>query len=103
MPFENAARLQEIKSEMQRLENEAIEVRASLVKEILDVMQQYGITVDDLTTKAPVQRRDRRPAKYANPNGAGTWSGAGRPPKWYKDAVDQGVDPESMLIRSTTM
>lgn len=37
--------------------------------------------------------------KYANPdNPSQTWTGKGRQPKWFKDAIEAGTSPESMEI-----
>lgn len=102
MPFENAVRLQEINEEMERLQNEAKSVRAQLVDEILFAMKEYGITLADLGQHQN-NRRDRKPAKYANPYGEGTWSGSGRRPKWFKEAIENGVSEEEMLIKTTTL
>lgn len=102
MPFENAVRLQEINEEMERLQNEAKSVRAQLVDEILVAMKEYGITLADLGQHQN-NRRDRKPAKYANPYGEGTWSGSGRRPKWFKEAIENGVSEEEMLIKTTTL
>ena len=102
MPFENAVRLQEINEEMERLQNEAKSVRAQLVDEILVAMKEYGITLADLGQHQS-NRRDRNPAKYANPYGEGTWSGSGRRPKWFKEAIENGVSEEEMLIKTTTL
>ncbi|TMM51613.1 H-NS family nucleoid-associated regulatory protein [Sulfitobacter sabulilitoris] len=38
-------------------------------------------------------------AKFANPADASqTWTGKGRQPNWYRDAVAKGVAPEDMAI-----
>ena len=38
-------------------------------------------------------------AKYANPaDKSQTWTGKGRQPQWYKDAVAAGTDPKTMEI-----
>ena len=115
MAFENAVRLQEINEEMERLQNEAKSVRAQLVDEILVAMKEYGITDEilvamkeygitlaDLGQHQSKRRGDVKPAKYANPHGEGTWSGSGRRPKWFKQALDNGVSEEEMLIKTTT-
>ncbi|PWG17634.1 H-NS histone family protein [Salibaculum griseiflavum] len=37
--------------------------------------------------------------KYANPeNPSQTWTGKGRQPQWYKDAIAAGKSPESMEL-----
>ena len=38
-------------------------------------------------------------AKYANPeNAAQTWTGKGRQPQWFKDAIAAGTDPSKLEI-----
>ena len=38
-------------------------------------------------------------AKYANPADPDqTWTGKGRQPKWFKDAVKKGTDPSKLVI-----
>ncbi len=38
--------------------------------------------------------------KYANPNDPSqTWTGRGKRPSWYNDAIDSGKKPEQMLIK----
>lgn len=51
------------------------------------------------------KRKKKKPAKaaskpkYRNPaNPDQTWSGKGRRPRWYVEAVESGTDPDSMLI-----
>lgn len=37
--------------------------------------------------------------KYSNPaDPSQTWTGKGRQPAWFKDAVDAGTDPQSLEI-----
>ncbi|TNC65794.1 H-NS histone family protein [Rubellimicrobium roseum] len=39
------------------------------------------------------------PAKYRDPaNAANVWSGRGRSPRWYEEALRAGTPPEAMLI-----
>ena len=39
------------------------------------------------------------PAKYANPDDpTQTWTGKGRQPNWYRDAVAKGIDPEKLAL-----
>jgi len=38
-------------------------------------------------------------AKYANPSDpAQTWTGKGRQPKWYKDAIAAGTNPSKLEV-----
>lgn len=57
---------------------------------------EMGFSLSDLTSgkggkiSAP---------KYRNPEDATqTWTGRGRKPTWFKDALDRGVTPEEMHI-----
>jgi DNA-binding protein H-NS len=73
----------------------------------------HGFSLAQLTggeTAAP-KKRGRKPGpkaakpkkagapRYKNPADASqTWTGKGRQPVWFKDAVAAGADPESMAI-----
>ena len=49
--------------------------------------------VEAKKTRTPIQ------AKYAHPeNPALTWSGRGRKPQWFNDAIASGKSPESLAI-----
>lgn len=108
--FESAGRLKEINEKMELLRQEADAVRSEVVKEILAAMKEFGIQPSDLGVAcgaAPVRTgrvgapRGRRPAKYANPNGPETWTGAGRRPAWFNKAIEDGIKEEDMLIKTT--
>ncbi|WP_300058600.1 H-NS histone family protein [uncultured Roseobacter sp.] len=68
--------------------------------------QKFGYSLSELAGTQPAKRSSKRKAskpigvpKYANPaNPAQTWTGKGRQPKWFKEAVDAGKDPKSMAI-----
>jgi len=58
---------------------------------------ELGFSLNDLTGAA--RGRKVNPPKYRHPeNPTLTWSGRGRQPDWYKDLVNSGTDPESLLI-----
>lgn len=63
----------------------------------------HGFTLNELVGSAPKAKAARPKTtskmKYANPADASqTWTGKGRQPNWYKDAVASGKSPESMEI-----
>ncbi len=68
--------------------------------------QQFGYSLSELAGGTRLKQGGKRKAsqpmgipKYANPSdSAQTWTGKGRQPKWFKDAVDAGTDPKSMKI-----
>ena len=69
------------------------------VQQIKSLMQQYGISIDDLsctrtakTTKAKVTATVA--AQFKNPETGETWTGRGRAPRWL-----DGKDKEQFRIR----
>lgn len=62
--------------------------------------KKHGFSLGELVgTAKSGARKPAAPAKYKNPaNAKETWSGRGRQPGWYKDAVAAGKDPKSMEI-----
>jgi DNA-binding protein H-NS len=38
------------------------------------------------------------PAKYRNPSGPETWSGRGKKPRWFSDALAAGKKEEDLLL-----
>ncbi len=71
------------------------EARKALEK----VAREFGLSVEEVVgVQKAASRASKSAAKYRNPsNPAETWSGRGRQPGWYKDAVAKGKSPDSML------
>lgn len=66
---------------------------------------KYGFSLSELTeTSRGKGSRKRGPKnagvpKYANPDDPSqTWTGKGRQPQWYKDAIEAGRDPKTLEI-----
>ncbi|MEO0666444.1 MAG: H-NS histone family protein [Pseudomonadota bacterium] len=61
---------------------------------------EYGFTLAELVGPSTAKSSGKGGvAKYANPdNPAQTWTGKGRQPKWYKDAVAAGTDPTTLEV-----
>lgn len=73
--------------------------RAEAMKAIEAVAKEHGMSVDEIVGGKGKSRKAKAPAKYANPvNPSETWSGRGRQPAWYKEAISAGKNPESMAI-----
>jgi len=70
--------------------------------------KRYGYTLAEITGDSaepkPVRRRAAKPKtvgkpKYANPvDKSLTWTGKGQRPKWFKEAIENGVNVEEMEI-----
>ena len=63
------------------------------------IAKEMGYSLADLigfkakTTRAPAE------AKYRHPeNAALTWSGRGRPPKWFANHIIAGKDPSTLAV-----
>ena len=70
--------------------------------ELEEMAREMGFALAELmamqAAKAP-RKRGPSTAKYANPaNPADTWSGRGRKPNWFLNALASGRSPEDMAI-----
>ena len=66
------------------------------IQKIKDLMQQYGITVDDLssgTRAKSAKPKGTVAAQFKNPETGETWTGRGRAPRWL-----DGKDREAYRI-----
>lgn len=66
------------------------------IKTIKDLMQQHGVTVDDLSSvrgAKPAKAKGTVAAQFKNPETGETWTGRGRAPRWL-----DGKDREAFRI-----
>ncbi len=77
--------------------------RAEAVSKVKALMAQYGLTVSDLTVKAPANstrgKSGKVAIKYRNAATGDTWSGRGLQPKWLKAALASGRKIEEFSVR----
>jgi len=67
--------------------------------ELEEKAREMGFSLAELTGTAAPRKRAPASAKYANPaNAADTWSGRGRKPRWFADALKAGKRPEDMAL-----
>ncbi len=67
--------------------------------ELEEIARAKGFSLAELTGSTPTRKRTPSSAKYANPaNAADTWSGRGRKPRWFSEALAKGKKPEDMAI-----
>lgn len=92
------AQLASVNAQLERLR--ATEV-PKVVEEIQQLMQEYGLRIEDIAGKpsvgraahaAPTNTKAAAPPKYRNPKTGQTWSGRGRAPAWI------GKKPKRFLI-----
>lgn len=67
--------------------------------ELHEFARAKGFDLEELTGTSVVRRRAPASPKYANPaNKADTWSGRGRKPRWFIEALANGMQPEDMGV-----
>jgi DNA-binding protein H-NS len=69
------------------------------VAELEEKAKAMGFSLAELTGVTAGRKRSPSAPKYANPaNKSDTWSGRGRKPRWFSEALAKGKKPESMAI-----
>jgi DNA-binding protein H-NS len=72
--------------------------RKAAAAKVAELARSLGYSVHELSVIGQ-KSGERRPDKYANPDDASQrWSGRGRQPAWYKEAIEAGRDPKDFLI-----
>ncbi len=99
-------RLNQLKGELGRRKRAE---RTAAKREIRKIAANVGETVESLFSiektgpprlKKRGARRGKLPPKFCNPaDRSQTWSGRGRRPQWYKDALAAGKTNKDLLIR----
>lgn len=103
------ATLKELIEQKEALERQIEEAKKTNREEGLtklrEVMEQYGLTADDLNDSPREARKSTKgksigkvAAKYKNAETGDTWSGRGLKPKWLKAALDAGKKIEDFAI-----
>ena len=79
--------------------------KKTAIKALEKAAAEHGYSLDELTGSPTKARKPRKAAKntgkpkYANPaDKSQTWTGKGRQPNWYREAVEAGKSPESMAV-----
>ena len=67
--------------------------------ELEEIARAKGFSLAELTGATPARKRSPSVARYANPaDKSDTWSGRGRKPRWFADALAKGKKPEDLAI-----
>lgn len=67
--------------------------------ELEEKAKAMGFSLAELTGVTAGRKRSPSVAKYANPaNQADTWSGRGRKPRWFSEALAKGKKPEDLAV-----
>lgn len=61
--------------------------------------RELGFSLQELLEAAPARKRSASAPKYANPaNPADTWTGRGRKPRWFSEALEAGRTKEDLEL-----
>lgn len=76
--------------------------RADAIQKVRSLMADFGLTVEDLSMRAPRGGRSSEPskiaAKYRDPETGATWSGRGLKPKWLAARIEAGKKLEEFAV-----
>ncbi|MFN4192164.1 MAG: H-NS family nucleoid-associated regulatory protein [Tabrizicola sp.] len=73
--------------------------KREVLAELDEIAKAKGFSLAELTGVAAGRKRSPSVARYANPaNPADTWSGRGRKPRWFSEALAKGKKPEDLAI-----
>jgi len=81
-----------------QIEQKQKEGKAKAIKDIKDMMDQYGITLSDLDGSPKKGKKNIGVSVVKYQMGDNTWSGRGPKPKWFKDAVANGDNMDQYLV-----
>lgn len=102
----NALTLRELK-DLQVKVNRAVATyedrrRKEALVELEDKARELGFTLSELLALQPqrtARTRSAGVAKFVNPlNADETWTGRGRKPKWFTEALAMGQSPDDMML-----
>lgn len=115
--------LQQVLSQIESLQKEAEELRSSekadVIARIQEAISHYSITSEELFPtrqhrgrKTPTEASSKKPKraksqvkrgagvpKYRDPGSEKTWTGQGKRPGWYVEALAAGKTADDLLIR----
>lgn len=73
--------------------------KKEVLAELDEIARSKGFSLAELTGIATGRKRAPSVAKYANPaNPSDTWSGRGRKPRWFTEALARGKKPEDLAV-----
>ena len=72
--------------------------KAEARRDLEEKAREYGFSLSELADVKTTKRAALAP-KYRNPsNPEQTWSGRGRQPTWFREAIQAGTEPDDLKI-----
>jgi len=73
-------------------------LKAEARRDLEEKAREYGFSLSELVEVKTTKRGTVAP-KYRNPgNPEQTWSGRGRQPTWFREAIVAGTEPDDLMI-----
>ncbi len=73
--------------------------RSEAIAQLEEMARAKGFSLSELTAYAKPRKRGGGMARYANPANPGdTWTGRGRKPRWFSEAIAGGTKPEELAV-----
>ncbi|MDY0743644.1 H-NS histone family protein [Paucibacter sp. R3-3] len=111
-----ATSFSKLKNQIQKLQQQAASIQATVISRIKREIAQHGLDIDDLfgtggsaaakkSRSAPLKKKAAgarktgadKPAKFADDQG-NTWHGVGKRPQWIHDALAAGRSLDEFLV-----
>jgi len=85
------------------IESTRKEEHANAIEKVKALMQEYGLSISDISVKAPTRQSSASKGgkvapKYRNNATGETWSGRGLQPKWLRAALSSGHQLSEFVI-----
>lgn len=85
------------------ISNHSKEAVVKARKDILEIAQSVGLTVDQLLNGKLEKSFKKVTAQYENPkNTAEQWTGRGRKPRWIIEAIESGAKLEDLKTKAAS-
>lgn len=101
-----SATLAQLQAQIAELQRQAEEIRRNEISEVVarikEAIAHYGLTAADLGLAAGGGKRSRKGAAASNGaikyrDGANSWTGRGRRPQWFIEALAAGKSEQDLL------
>lgn len=90
--------LADLKKRQAELDADKEKFKAKAIEHCRGLIKSCGLSEHDLFGKPRRKSGIPPTAKYRNPNGTEVWSGIGKHPKWFDDAIAAGYAETDLII-----
>jgi DNA-binding protein H-NS len=92
------AQLNELISRAQTRKGELAKEKVDEVREkVFALLKKEGVAFDEVFGSSKLKRKPAK-AKYRNPATGDTWSGRGKRPRWFVEALAAGKKEKDLLV-----